>query len=92
LRLALNAIFFSWMRLRVFWTLRPSIAAFLLCLLSRHPGDFRFHRFGRRSCRSDPWRTFLVLFRKWMSASFGDVLHLGDWSNALTYFPFYHAL
>jgi hypothetical protein len=26
--LALNAIFFSWMRLCVFWTLRPSIAAF----------------------------------------------------------------
>jgi hypothetical protein len=26
------------------------------------------------------------------SASLGDVLHLGDWSNASTYFRFYHAL
>jgi hypothetical protein len=25
------------------------------------------------------------------SASLGDVLHLGDWSNASTYFRFYHA-
>jgi hypothetical protein len=34
LRLTQNAIFFSWMRLRVCWTLQPSIAAFLCCLLS----------------------------------------------------------
>jgi hypothetical protein len=85
-------IFFSWMRLRVFWTLRPSIAAFLCCLLSWHPGDFRFHRFGRCFRRSDPWRTFLVLFHKWMSASLGDVLRLGDWSSAVMFFQFYHAL
>jgi hypothetical protein len=32
LRLTQNAIFSSWMCLRVFWTLRPSIAAFLRCL------------------------------------------------------------
>jgi hypothetical protein len=55
-----NTIFFNWMRLRVFWTLRPSIAAFLHC--HWYPGDFRFHRFGRRFRRSGPWRTFLVLF------------------------------
>jgi hypothetical protein len=57
-----NAIFFSWMRLRVLWMLRPSIAAFLHCLLSWHPGDFRFHRLGRSFHRSGLWRTFLVLF------------------------------
>jgi hypothetical protein len=31
-------------------------------VLSWHPGDFWFHRFGRRFRRSGPWRTFLVLF------------------------------
>jgi hypothetical protein len=31
LRLTQNAIFFSWMPLRVFWTLQSSIAAFLRC-------------------------------------------------------------
>jgi hypothetical protein len=62
LRLAQNAIFFSWMRLCIFWTLRFSIAAFLRCLLSWHQGDFRFHRFGRRFRRSDSWRTFFGAF------------------------------
>jgi hypothetical protein len=92
LRLAQNATFFSWMRLRVFWMLRPSIAAFLCCLLSWHPGHFRFHRFSRRFHRSDPWRTFLVLFLKWMSTSLVDVLRLGDWSQASTFFRFYRTL
>jgi hypothetical protein len=67
-------------------------AAFNRCLLSWHPGDVRFRRFGRRFCRSDLWRTFLVLFHKWMSASLSDVLCLGNWSNASTYFRFYHAV
>jgi hypothetical protein len=90
--LAQNAFFFCWMRLRVFWMLRPSFAAFFHCLLSWHPGDFRFHLFGRRFCRSDLWRTFLVLFHKWMSASLGDVLHFGVWSGVSMYFRSYHAL
>jgi hypothetical protein len=34
----------------------------LRCLLSWHPGDFRFHRFGRRFRRSDPWHTFFAAF------------------------------
>jgi hypothetical protein len=33
-----------------------------LSLSSWHPGDFRFHRFGRRFHRAGPWHTFLVLF------------------------------
>jgi hypothetical protein len=42
-------------------------AAFNRCILmlslsSWHPGNFRFHRFGRRFRHAGPWRTFLVLF------------------------------
>jgi hypothetical protein len=33
----------------------------------------------------------LVLFHKWMSTSLGDVLRLGVWSAASTYFRFFHA-
>jgi hypothetical protein len=62
LRLVQNTFSFCWMRLCVFWTLRPSFAAFLRCLLSWHPGDFRFHLFGRRFCRSDPWHSFFGAF------------------------------
>jgi hypothetical protein len=80
LHLTQNAIFFSWMRLCVFWTLRPSIAAFLRCLLSWHPGNFWFHRFGRRFRLSGPWRTFLVLF------------HVSAAKARPGSFPFCHAL
>jgi hypothetical protein len=50
--------------------------------LSWHPGDFRFHLFGHHFRHSDPLRTFLVLFHKWMSAFLGDVLRFGVWSGA----------
>jgi hypothetical protein len=54
-------------------------ASFNCCILLQFRcNHFRFHRFGRRFRRSDPWRTFLVLFYKWMSASLGDVLRLSD--------------
>jgi hypothetical protein len=48
--------------------------------------------FGRRFRRSDPWRSFLVLFHKWMSGSFGDVIRLGAWSGASAYFRSFHVL
>ena len=91
-RLPQSAFFFSWMRLRVFWTRWPSIAAFLRCLLSWHPGDFRSLRFGCRFRRSDPWRALSVPFHKWMGASLGDALRFGVWSGALSLFRSFHAL
>jgi hypothetical protein len=39
-----------------FWTLQPTFAAFSLSPSSWHPGDFRFHRFGRRFCHAGLWR------------------------------------
>jgi hypothetical protein len=87
-----SAFFFSWMRLRVFGTRWPSIAAFLCCLLSWHPGDFRSLRFGCRFRRSYPWRALSVPFHKWMGASLGDALRFGVWSCALTLFRSFHAL
>jgi hypothetical protein len=87
-----SAFFFSWMCLRIFWMRRPSIAAFLRCLLSWHPGDFRSLKFGCCFCRSDPWRALSVPFHKWMGVSLGDALHFGIWSGALTHFRSFHAL
>jgi hypothetical protein len=55
----------------------------LLSTLSRsrwHPGDFRLHQISHRFRRAA------------RGASLGDVLRLGDWSNASTSFRFYHAL
>jgi hypothetical protein len=80
------------MRLSVFWSLRFSIAAFLCCLLSWHPGDFRFHPLVAVSAALIHGAPFLMLFHKWMSASLGDVLRLGDWSSASMFFRSYHAL
>jgi hypothetical protein len=78
LHLQHSAIFFSW----TFPHKPLDAAAFERCI------QFCLVKAGIQAT-SGSTRSFAALAS---SASLGNVLHLGDWSNASTYFRFYHAL
>jgi hypothetical protein len=77
LRLKHSAIFFSWMH--------PHAAAFNCCI--QHCLVQAGNKVISGSTKSVAASAALAC-----GASLGDVLRLGDWSNASTYFRFYHAL
>jgi hypothetical protein len=78
LRLTHKAIFFSWMHLRNLL----GAAAFNCCIQ---------HCLFQAGIQATSGSTRLVAALA-RGAPLGDVLCLGDWSNASTHFQFYHAL